>query len=93
MEEQFKCHDCGKEIKADKKKNLIGGKLLKYKKDKKEYFILKCDDCYKKDKSLRDFQETEVYSRVVGYLRPVRQWNIGKIQEFHERKTFGLSKK
>ena len=30
----------------------------------------------------------EVYSRVVGYLRPVKQWNIGKQAEFAQRKTF-----
>ena len=30
----------------------------------------------------------EVYSRVVGYLRPVNQWNKGKQQEFADRKTF-----
>jgi len=32
----------------------------------------------------------EVYSRVVGYLRPVQQWNEGKEQEFKERKTFKI---
>ncbi|MBF0199836.1 MAG: ribonucleoside triphosphate reductase [Desulfamplus sp.] len=32
--------------------------------------------------------ETEVYSRVVGYLRPVQQWNNGKRTEFCMRKTF-----
>jgi len=30
----------------------------------------------------------EVYSRVVGYLRPVSQWNEGKKAEFELRKTF-----
>lgn len=30
----------------------------------------------------------EVYSRVVGYLRPVEQWNEGKSEEFSDRKTF-----
>ena len=30
----------------------------------------------------------EVYSRVVGYLRPVDQWNDGKQAEFRIRKTF-----
>jgi len=30
----------------------------------------------------------EVYSRVVGYLRPVSQWNKGKKEEFKIRKTF-----
>ena len=31
---------------------------------------------------------TEIYSRVVGYLRPVKQWNNGKQAEFNMRKTF-----
>jgi len=31
---------------------------------------------------------TEVYSRVVGYLRPVSDWNLGKQEEFKERKVF-----
>ena len=30
----------------------------------------------------------EVYSRVVGYLRPVSAWNLAKKQEFKERKVF-----
>lgn len=30
----------------------------------------------------------EVFSRIVGYLRPVDQWNDGKRQEFSERKLF-----
>jgi anaerobic ribonucleoside-triphosphate reductase len=33
----------------------------------------------------------EVYSRVVGYLRPVDQWNDGKQAEFAIRKTFDRS--
>jgi len=39
----------------------------------------KCTTCNK---------ETEVYSRVVGYLRPVKQWNDGKRAEFNLRKTY-----
>ena len=35
-------------------------------------------------------QETEIYSRVVGYLRPVKQWNAGKQAEFKMRKTFAI---
>lgn len=31
---------------------------------------------------------TEVYSRIVGYLRPLSRWNKGKAREFKERKTF-----
>jgi len=33
----------------------------------------------------------EVYSRVVGYLRPVNQWNPGKEAEFKKRKEYKLS--
>lgn len=36
--------------------------------------------------------ECEVYSRIVGYLRPVRQWNRGKKAEFSQRKTFKIEK-
>ena len=32
--------------------------------------------------------QTEVYSRVVGYLGPVQSWNKGKKEEFKMRKTF-----
>ncbi len=33
-------------------------------------------------------QPCEVYSRIVGYLRPVTQWNSGKQQEFKEREEY-----
>ena len=36
-------------------------------------------------------QETEVYSRVVGYLRPVKQWNGGKLAEYGNRRTFKVA--
>ncbi len=35
--------------------------------------------------------ETEVYARVVGYLRPVKQWNNGKQAEFSMRKAFKVA--
>ena len=35
----------------------------------------------------------EVYSRVVGYMRPVKQWNRGKQQEFEDRKLFDMKEK
>ncbi len=34
----------------------------------------------------------EVYSRVVGYFRPVQNWNKGKQQEFAERKHIPVTK-
>ncbi len=33
-------------------------------------------------------EQCEVYSRIVGYIRPVNQWNKGKREEFKLRKTF-----
>ena len=37
-------------------------------------------------------QPCEVYSRIVGYYRPVNQYNFGKQQEFKERKVFKIRK-
>ena len=33
-------------------------------------------------------QDCEVYSRIVGYLRPVQQWHKGKQEEFKDRRVF-----
>ena len=35
---------------------------------------------------------TEIYSRVVGYFRPVSHWNKGKKEEFRKRKEFDVTK-
>jgi len=35
--------------------------------------------------------KTEIYSRVVGYLRPIEQWNDGKRAEFADRKTYSTA--
>lgn len=35
-------------------------------------------------------RETEVWSRVVGFYRPVQNWNKGKQSEFSERKVFKI---
>lgn len=35
-------------------------------------------------------EETEIYSRIVGYLRPVSQWNDGKQSEFTKRKSLRI---
>jgi anaerobic ribonucleoside-triphosphate reductase len=37
-------------------------------------------------------KETEVYSRITGYYRPLKNWNAGKMQEFHDRKEYDSSK-
>lgn len=32
----------------------------------------------------------EIYSRVVGYFRPIDNWNIGKQAEFKDRKPYNV---
>jgi ribonucleoside-triphosphate reductase len=48
-----------------------------------------CPTCRKDNKAT----ECEVYSRVVGYLRPIRQWNLGKQREFNDRRMFNVKEK
>ncbi len=35
-------------------------------------------------------KETEVWSRITGYYRPVQNWNDGKVQEFKDRKEYNV---
>ncbi|MBE6942046.1 MAG: ribonucleoside triphosphate reductase [Ruminococcaceae bacterium] len=35
-------------------------------------------------------KETEVYSRITGYYRPVKNWNVGKSQEFKDRLVYNV---
>ena len=37
-------------------------------------------------------QPCEVWTRVMGYFRPVSEFNIGKKSEYAERKCFNISK-
>ena len=37
-------------------------------------------------------QDAEVYSRITGYYRPVRNWNDGKVSEFKNRRTYAEKK-
>jgi hypothetical protein len=87
------CHDCHAEVQVTAVPradgiHVQGGAVYE---PLDGQFFLKCDDCHRKDPMLRDYQPCEVYSRVVGYLRPVAQWNDGKQAEFNLRKTFDRS--
>ena len=85
------CHDCGQKIEFEHKV-IKNGFLLKYKDKIEDLIVFKCSNCFEKKPGLTNFRKCEVYSRVVGYLRPVGQWNIGKQQEFKERKDYKLKK-
>ena len=78
---KYVCHDCSKELKKNEE-------FVSYKIGENEY--CKCKTCHEADSVLRNFQKTEIYSRVVGYIRPVAQWNGGKQAEFADRKEFQI---
>lgn len=82
------CHDCKKELKTTNNQEFENGKMLVYEQAGNKIIAFKCNDCFHKNQSLKDYQSCEVYSRVVGYLRPVQQWNEGKQHEFSERKEY-----
>ena len=86
-EEKQYCHDCQKEIKIVGKE-IKNGVLLVYEKEGEKITVFKCNDCYQKSQELRNYQPCEVYSRIVGYLRPVQQWNLGKREEFRWRREY-----
>ncbi len=88
------CHDCGKnttveaQMEADGKTVIDGGAVYIHGTGMDQQSYVKCDPCFKRDPVLRNYQECEVYSTIVGYLRPIKQWNPGKQAEFEMRKNF-----
>lgn len=76
------CHDCKKELEK-------GDEFVLYEVVSDKF--IKCKACYEKDPVLKNFQRAEVYSRVVGYIRPVQQWNKGKQAEFGDRQEFDVN--
>lgn len=89
------CHDCDVpvEVTATLRKDgaiVIGGNgsVYKVKEGLDSRYFFKCNACFKNDHTLRNWRECEVYSRVVGYLRPIKQWNKGKRVEYEMRKEF-----
>jgi len=89
------CHDgCGKKIEVsaklypDERIQIEGGAVYSVSANGKPVSLLKCDDCFSKDPEIKNWNPMEVYSRVCGYLRPVKAYNPGKKAEFNFRKDF-----
>lgn len=75
----YTCHDCGRTLESNEE-------YMPYKVGQATY--AKCKACHEANPALENFQKAEVYSRVVGYIRPVQQWNAGKQAEFGDRTEF-----
>ena len=88
------CYDCAQDVSLEIEMDVTGKFEVQggafYSSGEGQY--LKCNACYKKEPQLflKCDKECEVYSRVVGYLRPVKQWNLGKKEEFKERRVFKM---
>lgn len=83
------CHDCGKNIELNGEE-IANGVYLSYDNSGEIINVFKCNECFTKNKVLTNFQKCEVYSRVVGYIRPVQQWHKGKRQEYGERLEYNM---
>jgi len=76
------CFDCEKKLQK-------GDEFIEYPiNDTEGTDYIKCKECHQKDPVLRNFRPCEVYSRCVGYYRPVSAWNPGKAAEFSDRVTY-----
>lgn len=80
--EKLICHDCGKQLKEN-------DEVMPYWLKEGDFF--KCKECHIIDPVLRNYRPTEVFSRCVGYIRPVQNWNPGKVAEFHDRVTYEIN--
>jgi hypothetical protein len=87
---EARCFDCDCEISLNEEE-IENGSLLAYDDGGEEILVFKCSDCFSKNEGLAEYKECEVYSRIVGYLRPVNQWNDGKKREYQERKEYNIS--
>lgn len=99
LEYRGQCHDCGTPVTVlisvieSGEVTIEGGAIYKVKQGfAGDGIFFKCAVCFKKDKTLRDYQDCEVYSRVVGYLRPISQYNLGKKTEYDMRTEFTNTK-
>jgi len=86
------CRDCGQEVRVAvaltaEGFEISGGAVYE---PEPGCFNNKCEQCFRQEPQLSNYRRCEVYSRVVGYLRPVSQWNEGKQAEFSLRKTYGV---
>ncbi len=91
IEFRGKCHDCGSDVTIvthlaeDGTLSVTGGALWYT-----SQVFAKCEACFAALPMLTAYQPCEVYSRVVGYMRPIAQWNLGKKEEWISRIPFSL---
>jgi hypothetical protein len=83
------CADCKQPVSVvislrDGNIEITGGAVYR----QNDKYRVKCDTCFAAEPALN--QQCEVYSRIVGYLRPTENWNKAKKAEFNNRKNFKI---
>jgi len=91
------CHDCKAETtvvarQLESEITIDGGAIYEGNETDPESFFVKCDRCFQKKPTLTHFQPVECYSRIVGYIRPVDNWNPAKRTEFGMRTPYSIEK-
>ncbi len=77
MEDKIICHDCKREL-------VLNDEYIPYRIGDDMEFA-KCRVCFESNPELRNFQPVETYSRITGYIRPITQFNPGKLAEYKDR--------
>ena len=93
LELNGKCQKCNEAVqvivwKKDYETEGNGGMIVGDWHDARPEF--KCGECLEKDGGKISPTRCEVFSRVVGYLRPIQAFNKGKKEEFHMRKNYSM---
>ena len=87
MKKQVQCPKCGFVFEADTVSIEESDKMtLEERRASLQNRSVTCPGCKKRFCG----QECQVWSRVVGYHRPIKNWNKGKQSEFKNRKAYGL---
>ena len=92
-----RCHDCNKDAKIsifrdEETGNIVieGGAVYDPEIDGTKQIFVKCNKCFMVNQTLTDWRPIDVFSRVVGYIRPISGWNRGKQEEWKNRKEYKI---
>ena len=94
----YECDHCGEEFiailtRVSETELEISGAVIGVRKAESNFsdrYVFRCPGCYESDQNFGT--ECDIYSRVVGFYRPVKYWNKGKQAEYKERIVYDMPK-
>ena len=92
----YECMDCGEEhivtiTRVSETEMEIDNAVIGVRKANEAFsdrYVFKCPACYTQDKNFGS--DCDIYSRVVGFYRPTRDWNKGKQAEYDHRVVYDM---